>query len=75
MGQCADATPNRLRSRQMPRLLPQTRLLMDHYTSLGIFGNDQDGPEELRGALESRFADVRLETTGAAALFSARAPR
>lgn len=61
--------------RRMPRLLPQTRLLMDLYNSMGIFGNDQDGPEDLRDALESRFVDVRVETRGAAALFSARTPR
>jgi SAM-dependent methyltransferase len=56
-----------------PHLAPQTRFLMNLYNAMGIFGNGQDGEEELRAALSERFLDVKVEVRGAAALFSARA--
>ena len=47
--------------------------LMDFYNRKGVFSNAQDTLADLHIALEARFADVRIEMTGAVALFEARA--
>lgn len=51
------------------------RSLMRVYNRLGVFSNEADDPEALRGLLASRFRDVHVEIVGCAALFSARALR
>jgi hypothetical protein len=53
---------------------PQARLWMGLYNAMGFFGNDRDGLEGLRAALESRFEAVSIETHGCVALFRARVP-
>jgi hypothetical protein len=48
--------------------------LMGFYNKKGIFGNANDSLDDLRLALASRFSDVRVDTIGCVALFSAKAP-
>ncbi|MGN6481874.1 class I SAM-dependent methyltransferase [Luteibacter sp.] len=48
--------------------------LMEFYNKKGIFGNARDSLDDLRLALASRFNDVRVDTVGCVALFSARSP-
>jgi len=48
--------------------------LMGFYNKKGIFGNARDSLDDLRLALASRFNDVRVDTVGCVALFSARSP-
>ncbi|MEM9045523.1 MAG: class I SAM-dependent methyltransferase [Pseudomonadota bacterium] len=57
-----------------PRSRP-AEALMKFYNRKGIFSNKGDTREDLRFALESRFAEVSLELQGAVALFAARLPR
>ena len=47
---------------------------MNVYNRKGVFSNAGDSFEDLRRALESRFADVKLRRFGAVALFEARRP-
>jgi 2-polyprenyl-3-methyl-5-hydroxy-6-metoxy-1,4-benzoquinol methylase len=46
--------------------------LMDAYNNKGIFSNERDDLEGLKGALIQRFRDVSIEVVGCAALFSGR---
>ncbi|UPG88622.1 methyltransferase [Luteibacter aegosomaticola] len=48
--------------------------LMGFYNKKGIFGNARDSLDDLRLALASRFNDVRVDTIGCVALFSAKSP-
>ncbi|MGA7438176.1 MAG: class I SAM-dependent methyltransferase [Luteibacter sp.] len=48
--------------------------LMGFYNKKGIFGNARDSLDDLRLALASRFNDVRVDTIGSVALFSAKGP-
>jgi SAM-dependent methyltransferase len=48
--------------------------LMGFYNKKGIFGNARDSLDDLRLALASRFNDVRVDTMGCVALFSAKSP-
>lgn len=48
------------------------RALLAFYNRKGIFGNGADTPDELRLALEARFASVDFELVGCVALFVAR---
>jgi len=48
------------------------RRLMAAYNRRGVFSNEADSLEDLRAALESRFAEVTLERRGCAALFATR---
>jgi hypothetical protein len=48
--------------------------LMGFYNKKGIFGNARDSLDDLRLALASRFNDVRVDTIGCVALFSAKGP-
>jgi hypothetical protein len=50
------------------------RALTAVYNRKGIFGNGADRPDELRQALEARFARVEFELVGCVALFVARTP-
>lgn len=50
---------------------PAARALMALYNRRGIFSNRGDSVAALRAALEQRFTQVRVETVGSAALFSA----
>lgn len=55
----------------VPRSLVARRL-MDVYNRKRIFGNRDDDLDQLRGALEQRFAHSGIEIVGCAALFWAR---
>ncbi|WP_229721870.1 class I SAM-dependent methyltransferase [Marinobacterium nitratireducens] len=48
------------------------RALMSIYNRKGIFSNEADALNDLRGALEKRFARVSIEVIGCVALFSAQ---
>ncbi|WP_193176548.1 class I SAM-dependent methyltransferase [Oricola nitratireducens] len=56
-----------------PRSLP-ARALMKLYNRKGVFSNAADTFQDLRQALENRFADVALRRFGAVVLFEARRP-
>ena len=51
------------------------RRLMDIYNKKGIFSNEGDNLDDLKGALEQRFQDIEVEVVGCVALFSGRIPR
>jgi hypothetical protein len=53
---------------------PAAVKLMGFYNKKGIFGNARDSLDDLRLALASRFNDVRVDTIGCVALFSAKGP-
>ncbi|MCW5773156.1 MAG: class I SAM-dependent methyltransferase [Rhodospirillaceae bacterium] len=55
-----------------PRSKP-AQALMNFYNRKGIFSNAQDTRQALAAALEARFAAVKIELSGAVALFEARA--
>ena len=48
------------------------RRLLDFYNARGIFGNADDGVDDLRSALEAQFHDVEIRQRGTVALFAAR---
>ena len=53
-----------------PRSRP-AQWLMNFYNDKGVFSNRDDTIEDLRGALEQRFSDVRVHSYGAVATFEA----
>jgi SAM-dependent methyltransferase len=55
----------------LPRSRP-AQALMDLYNRKGIFSNGDDTLEDLEGALQKRFRDVRVYSRGTVALFEAR---
>ncbi len=56
------------------RLPLQARALIATYNAMGIFGNSQDSLVDLQSALEDRFEQVQVESSGCVGLFSARVP-
>jgi 2-polyprenyl-3-methyl-5-hydroxy-6-metoxy-1,4-benzoquinol methylase len=52
---------------------PVGRRLMRFYNRKGIFGNENDGLDDLERELRKRFSVVSIDRIGCAALFSARA--
>lgn len=51
---------------------PAARLVMSIYNGKRVFCNTADSLDELREQLQQRFTDCRIETSGSAAIFSAR---
>jgi SAM-dependent methyltransferase len=59
--------------RHIPGLPILARAWLRMYNAMGIFDNEADSLDALHFELSARFADVQIETHGAAALFRARA--
>lgn len=55
------------------RHTPASRWLLRRFNRRGVFGNLDDGLDDLAQALEARFAAPRIEVRGTVALFAARA--